>query len=258
MRSTREFTGVRVLGGRNGTRRIGKVLRAVFHPDDYRLVGYLIARPDLLFMFKRPDRFLAYDAFRVVDGRVVATIDHDSWDSAACRRLGLDWDACLILEGMPVLAGEGEAVTAMGRVSAVDYDERTGKTLALEVVDSVASRALLGVSRIPIELIEDCRDAQLIVREEAASIATEGGLAAKAGEGVAVAGDALVKGATKVRAAAGEASKKVGKTAGEALDVGSKALGKGIGVGSRAVGKQMKRTKGMFKAFRDEYRKASK
>ncbi|MDR2196548.1 MAG: PRC-barrel domain-containing protein [Coriobacteriales bacterium] len=255
MRSTKELIGVRVLGGPRGTRRIGKVLRAVFRPKDYRLVGYLVSRPDLLFMFKRPDRFIAYDAFRILDGRMVATVDRDSWDAAACRRLGLDWDACLLLEGMPVLTSDGEA---LGRVDAVDYDERNGKTLALEVTDNLAARALLGVSRIPIEYVTECRDAQLIVRREALGVQTEGGLAAKAGEGAARAGDALAKGSAKMRKGAREVTRKAGQAATEALDAGSKALGRGLGAGSRAVGTQMKRTKGMFKAFRDEYRKASK
>jgi hypothetical protein len=39
-------------------------------------------------------------------------------------------------------------------------------------------------------------------------------------------------------------SKKAGKVADNALDIGSKALGKQLG-----------RTKGMFKGFRDEYKK---
>jgi hypothetical protein len=107
-------------------------------------------------------------------------------------------------------------------------------------------------------MVEDCRDAKLIVRFESQEIQTEGGLAAKAGEGAAIAGNAIVKGTAKATKAAGEASKKAGKAASEALDTGSKALGKGIGAGIRAVDKQRKRTKGMFKGFRDEYKKASK
>jgi sporulation protein YlmC with PRC-barrel domain len=206
-------------------------------------------------MFKRPDRFLAWDAFRVTDGRVIATIDHDSWDAAACRRLGLDWDACLLLEGMPVLTGDGQK---LGHVDAVDYEEKSGKAVAFEVTDNVAARALLGVSRIPVELIETCQNAQLIAGREVETIQTEGGLAAKAGEGVAIAGDAIARQTAKARTAASAASKKAGEVASEAFDTGTKALGKGIGAGSRVVGKQMKRTRGMFKAFRDEYRKASR
>jgi uncharacterized protein YrrD len=241
VRSTREFRGVRVTGGRNGTRRIGKVLRAVFRPDASALAGYIIARPDLLFMFKRRDRFLAWDAFRVLDGRVVATIDRDSWDEPACRRLGIDWDECLILEGMQLVTSDGEKV---GTIDGIEYDERTGKTIAFEVTDGAAARALIGVSKIPRELIIGYRDGRMVARRAASEVKTEGGLAAKAGEQTAIATQAIKEKTELVRKTASDVSKKAGKAASQALDIGS-----------RALGKQLGRTRGMFKGFRDEYKK---
>jgi sporulation protein YlmC with PRC-barrel domain len=217
------------------------VLRAVFRPDDYALVGYLIARPDLLFMFKRKDRFLAWDAFRVLDGRVVATIDRDSWDEPACKRLGIDWDSCLILEGMMLVTSDGEKV---GLIDAVDYDERSGKAIALRVGDGATARTLIGTSRIPMKLIVGYRDGRMVAERAAGDISAEGGLAAKAGEQTAVAAQVVKEKTAKARKVVRKASAKAGKAADQALDSGS-----------RALGKQLGRTRGMFKAFRDEYKK---
>jgi sporulation protein YlmC with PRC-barrel domain len=205
------------------------------------LAGYIIARPDLLFMFKRRDRFLAWDAFRVLDGRVVATIDRDSWDEPACRRLGIDWDECLILEGMQLVTSDGEKV---GTIDGIEYDERTGKTIAFEVTDGAAARALIGVSKIPQELIIGYRDGRMVARRAASEVKTEGGLAAKAGEQTALATQAIKEKTERARKTASDVSKKAGKAASQALDIGS-----------RALGKQLGRTRGMFKGFRDEYKK---
>lgn len=234
---------MRVIGGRNGRKRIGKILRAVFRPDNYSLVGYIVARPDLLFMFKRKDRFLAFDAYKVVDGRVVATVDRDSWDQPACRRLGIDWDECLILEGMELVTSDG---TKVGRIDSAEYDETTGRTTSLNVGDGLATKAMLGVSSIPMEMIIGYKDGRVVAKSAASNIQTEGGLASKAGEQVAIATHVVKEKTASARKTATKLGKQAGKTAGNAVDVGSKALGKQLG-----------KTKGMFKAFKDEYKKES-
>jgi uncharacterized protein YrrD len=244
VRSTRELRGARVTGGRKGTRRIGKILRAVFNPDTYALAGYIVKRPDFIFMFKRKDRFLAYDAFKIIDGKVVGTTDKDSWDEPACKRLGIDWDTCLILEGMALVTRDG---TKVGTIDGVEYDERSGDLTALEVTDGATAKALLGVTKIPRELIIGYKDGKVLAKCAASELQTEGGLAAKAGEQTAVITNAVMEKTESARQAAGTASKKAGKVAGKALDSGSKALGKQLG-----------KTKGMFKAFKDEYKKESK
>ena len=243
MRSTAEFRGVRVIGGRSGNKRIGKILRAVFSPDGSVLVGYIVGRPDLLFMFKRRDRFLAHDAFKVVDGRVVATIDRDSWDEPAWKRLGIDWDTCLIIEGMPLVTEDGEKV---GTIASVEYDEKTGKIIAVQVGEGMAAKAIVGVSHIPLKLIVGYQDGQIIARSAASDIQAEGGLAAKAGEQAAVVTNVVKEKTASARKTAKVIGKNTGKMAGNALDSGSKALGTQLG-----------KTRGMFKAFKDEYKKES-
>jgi sporulation protein YlmC with PRC-barrel domain len=193
-------------------------------------------------MFKRKDRFLAFDAFRVIDGRVVATIDHDSWDAPACKRLGIDWDTCLILEGMPLVTSDGAKV---GTIDAVEYNERSGKATAFQVSDGAAAKALVGVSKIPLDLIIGYKNGKMVAKRAASEAKSEGGLAAKAGEQTAVAAHVIKQKTESVRKTASGASKKAGKAAGKAIDTGSKALGKQLG-----------RTKGMFKGFKDEYNKA--
>jgi sporulation protein YlmC with PRC-barrel domain len=193
-------------------------------------------------MFKRKDRFLAYDSFRIIDGRVVATIDHDSWDEPACKRLGIDWDTCLILEGMSLITSDG---TKVGTIDAVEYNERSGKAAAFQVTDGAAAKALIGVSQIPLDLVIGYKDGKIIAKRAASEIKAEGGLATKAGEQTAVATHVIMKKTESARKTASNASKKAGKAAGKALDTGSKALGKQLG-----------RTKGMFKGFKDEYKKA--
>ena len=205
------------------------------------MVGYIVARPDLLFMIKRRDRFLAYDAFQLVDGRVVATIDKDSWDEPACERLGIDWDKCLIMEGMKLVTEAGDKV---GIIDSAEYDEKTGKVISIQVGDGMASKAILGVSSIPIDLIVGHKKGQVVARAAATDFQVEGGLAAKAGEQFAVASNVVAVKTDAAIKSAKEISNKAGKAAGSALDTGSKALGKQLG-----------KTKGMFKAFKEEYQK---
>jgi len=216
-------------------------LKAVLNPDGSRLVGYLIARPDFLFMFKRRDRFLAFDAFRVVDGRVVATIDKDSWDEQACIRLGIDWDKCLLMEGMKLVTEDGIKV---GVIDSIEYDEKTGKTISIQTKDGIAAKTIVGVSSIPKELIIGYKNGQVIARRAASDIQASGGFAEKAGEQVAIATHVVAEKTDAAIKTAKEMSDKAGKAASSALDTGSKALGKQLG-----------KTKGMFKAFKDEYQK---
>lgn len=68
--TTNEIIGTRVIGGKRGTRRIGKVRRIVFHPKEKRVVGFIVKRPDLLWMFHRKDKFVAIDGYDLIDGRI--------------------------------------------------------------------------------------------------------------------------------------------------------------------------------------------
>ena len=47
-------------------RKIGKVFKTVFSPDGLSVVGFIVRQPDLLWMFKRPEKFLALDSFDIL------------------------------------------------------------------------------------------------------------------------------------------------------------------------------------------------
>ena len=61
--TTKELYNVRVMGGKNATKRIGKVRAFVYHPKERRCIGIMVKRPDLLWMFHRKDIFVALGGF---------------------------------------------------------------------------------------------------------------------------------------------------------------------------------------------------
>lgn len=261
--STRELSGMRVLGGKSGEKRIGKVRSFVFHPKAKRCIGFIVKRPDVALMFRRKDLFVAVGGFDFVDGRVVVRDSSDATDKAACKRLGVNWDECVLWIGLPVMCEDG---TKFGTVGSVTFDLETGKVHEVDVDSGAAANALLGKRIVPasqvvgfkrglgVELIETGHEADeeegavdesrlgaLVVSDEVKTAAVEGGLADKAGRATAVAGAkvkrVMVKAKPNVDAAA--------KTVGEAVDKGA-----------YVVGRQIERSKGMFSAFKEEYDKA--
>ena len=57
--TSHDIRKLRVVGGKKGTKRIGKVKSCVFHPTERRCIGFIVKRPDLLWMFHRKDIFVA-------------------------------------------------------------------------------------------------------------------------------------------------------------------------------------------------------
>ena len=99
MRKLSEFKGKPVYVPKKGKagkfERLGKVHMAVFSPEGTRLVGFLVRRPDIVGMVKRPDAFVALDAFEPVDGGFRVTMGDEAFDDQARKRLSLDWDRCI-------------------------------------------------------------------------------------------------------------------------------------------------------------------
>ena len=69
--TTSDLERMRVRGGKSGRKNIGRVKTCVFHPKEKRCIGFIVKRPDLLWMFHRKDVFVALDEFEFVDGRIV-------------------------------------------------------------------------------------------------------------------------------------------------------------------------------------------
>ncbi len=198
--------------------KIGKIFKTVFDPSGMRVVGFIVRQPDLLWMFKRPEKFLALDAMEVDDGVARATMGGKSWDDAAIKRMGIDYDKCIIWEGMPVKTTEGEEI---GTVDEISFDENTGEIASFFLDDGGVARALVGALEIPTEMVKGYRakDGLLEVLPEAGkSTRLTGGLAAKAGTATA-----------KVQISAKEGAHKAGKAAGKAAEKGAEGVGKAIG-----------------------------
>ena len=128
-----ELRGVRVLGGKNGTSHIGKVRRLVFHPRERRVVGFIVKRPDLALMFHRKDLFVSINGFDIVDGRVVVRQTPDATDKGACKALGIDWDTCVMWEGLPLMTESGETLGMVGTVLACLLTGVTASTYCLSL-----------------------------------------------------------------------------------------------------------------------------
>ena len=251
---------LRVFGGKRGNRRIGRVKSCVFHPSEKRCIGFVIKRPDLLWMFHRKDLFLALDSFDLVDGHVLIKENAETTGPAACRRLGVNWDECVLWEGMPLMTADG---TAVGYVGTITFSLATGEVRDVVASNGVTAKYLLGTLTVPAEYIVGFKrgmGAQLAVRndsrEEAAgeefmgailvsddvwTLQPEGGWAEAAGEFTA-------KATARVKEKVAQYTPKVQEA--------THAAGEAINDGAYAVGKQVAATKGMFGAFKEEFDKA--
>lgn len=257
-------------------KKAGRVHALVFHPSRAQLVGFLVKRPDIAWMFRREDMFVAYNGFVQFEGYTVVREEPEAKGKGALKALGVNLDDCVIWLGLPVMTKSGRT---LGCADAVEFDDATGRVLWLETSNGATANTLLGRRRIPGELVAgfrrgmgtrlrtddvgtddetalaqggDAPDAAndemrgaIIVAEEALDVPVEGGVAEKAGAATAVATDKVQKTYRKV-------VKKVKPAASEAAETAGKAVKKGAFV----TGRQIARTEGMFKGFKDEFKRA--
>lgn len=224
MRTAREMKGAKVRSHKN--RRIGKVLTVVLAPDEARVVGYLVARPDLLFMFKRPDRFLAYDGFSVVEGEMQAHAGDGVWDASAANRLKIDLDRSIIWNAMPAFTRAGRE---LGRVVDLSFDERDGKLFDVTLSDGATATALVGRRQIPAKMVVSASARGIVLDDAAVGVGSTGGAAGAAGKAAAVAGKRVVDTAAATAEFTGA-----------------------------AVAATRQRTRGMFGGFMSEFKDAMK
>lgn len=252
--TTRELMGVRVEHAKKPGKRVGRVRHFVFHPYEQKIVGFVVKRPDAALMFHRPDIFVALDGYQVVDGVVVINDESESTGRAACKRLGISWDECVIWQGLPLMTKDEQR---LGYVGDVSFDGETGDVVSLKVDKGASVDLLLGEAELPVGLIEgfqvgigdnlsmvsedDFFRGAIVVSPEALSLERTGGMAEKAGAGAAVA-------AHKVAAVKDQVSPKVSEAAHKAGDAVNK--------GAYNLGVQLSKTRGMFSNFKEEYKKA--
>ncbi len=252
--TTRELMGIRVADEKKPDRKVGKVHAVIFHPNKRKVIGFTVKRPDVALMFHRRDIFVALDAFKVHEGHILISDESQSTGRAACKRLGVVWEECIIWQGLPLLTEAGDP---LGYVGDIRFDAADGSVIALTVDRGKSAEVLLGVTEISADSIlgfklgvgdrlcvvegdEELRGA-IIVAPEALALQSEGGVAEKAGAGYAVAADKMGKAVDKVKPVASATAHKAGEAVNE---------------GAYKVGVQLSKTKGMFSSFKEEYRKA--
>ncbi len=232
MRKLSEYNGKPVYAPKRGKsgafERLGKAHMAVFSPKGTQVVGFLVKRPDIAGMVKRPDTFVALDALGKVDGGFRVTLGDESYDEKARKRLDIDWDRCIMWAGMDAKTTKGKV---LGYVGDAIFDETTGAVQDFLIGDGGMAESLVGFVQVPASMLVGYEKGCMIVTPEAANQGLTGGLAGKAGEATA-----------RAKAEGAKAAEKAGKA---------------VDKGSRALGKQLGRTKGMFGAFVEEFKKAS-
>ena len=150
--TTGEIVGKRVLLDKStpkkpeAVKRLGKVRHCVFHPTQRRFVGFIVKRPDLLWMFRRKDVFVAYNGYDVVDGRIVVSQAPEATGKGACKAMGVNYDDCVLWAGLPVIGEDG---TVYGTVGDVSFDPKTGEVRSLTVTQGATANALLAFARSP-------------------------------------------------------------------------------------------------------------
>ena len=227
-----ELTGLRVFvpkkpkTAKDGTvteraSKLGRVHRAVFSPNGTQVVGLMVKRPDVVGMVKRDDAFVAWDSFAVQDKEVWVRAEKGALDEPARRRLGLDWDACILWEGMDAQTEGGKP---LGYVSDAEFDEKTGQVARFFTTDGGMAHALVGSFQITPDMVRGYANGRMVVDTQGRTLELDGGLAGAAGEGYA-----------RAKAGAAEVGKKAGAVAGKAVDKGSFALGRVIGKAKRAI-----------------------
>ena len=266
--STKELSGLAVVDGRK-QKRIGKVRYFIFHPDEARVVGFTVKRPDKLLMLKRKDLFVQLRGFDVEDGNLVVRDDPAATDAEACRALGIDWERCVLWIGMPAMTEQGDV---LGFIDDAVFDPFTGDIDHLSIATGKTKDALLGRREVRSEHIIGFRRGQgialapmgeydgseddastqrgaIVVDRACLAETRKGGLSEAAGKASAVVVHKARRGAA---AAKQQASAAYNQAKPEAKKAAASA-GEAINQGAYAAGEHVAKLGGMFSAFKDEF-----
>lgn len=249
----------------DGIKKLGRIHALVFHDKKPQLVGFLVKRPDIAWMFRREDAFVAFNGFDVLEddkGKPVIVVKDDSKavGKGALKALGVKLDDCILWLGLPVIC---EDKTNLGIVDSVEFDPATGIVKDLSISQGATANALLGRRKVPSTMLKGFKLGEgaklnmpesdgderaygaIIVSNDAAALPVVGGAAETAGNASAIAMDKVQKTSAKAKEKVVPAISNAGKT-----------VQKGVEKGAYATGRQIARTEGMFKGFKDEFKKA--
>lgn len=198
-------------------KRIGRVLDVLFEPGGVRVVGFVVARPRLFYLFDLKDRFLALDSTTVEGGQIVVGAGKDPWDAPAAKRLGFSWDDTVIWAGMPVRTRAG---AKLGAVRDALFDPATGRLAAIGLTGGLTADLAVGVRDVAAAQVEGFDGHFVVVADDVVRTETSGGAAAVAGRTAAV-GAKTVEDIAKKAAVYGKAAAQVASQS----DAGKKAMG---------------------------------
>lgn len=283
--STRFLKGKRVFycDKQGREHRVGKVHMCVFHPEKPLVMGLLVRRPDLAFMVHRSDIFVWRDAFSIEDGRIKLSSDRLRWGKKALKQAPpsgdvceddaapIDYEKCVLWEGMPLITRNGQNIGSVGDVL---FSVNTGRVIQVVATQGAGTDALIGTRTIPANLLVGFRfgkgarlrdsaasnqsltqngssDTELLgaimIDDAAEQLEEAGGAAVALGTGVGKVQQRVVQNVKDITPPLQDATKTVAREA-------TKAAYKG----AQATQQQLKRAKGMFAAFKEEYDKASR
>ena len=210
---------------------LGKIHHGVFAPHSTRLVGFMIKRPDIICMIKRSDLFMALDSFAVSNdsryddntGAEVLFCDNpaEGLGDVAIKRLGLDWNQCVMWFGMDVMT---QSHKNLGRIVDFTFSPHSGEVEHFEASTTQAATALIGNVMIAPQHVNGCKKQTMIVSDEVGAHSFSGGVAGKVGEAVG-----------KVQVHSTKACKTFMKHAEKGVEKGSHSLGRALGKAKRAV-----------------------
>ena len=266
--STKELAGLAVVDEVK-RKRLGKVQHFVFHPEECRVMGFTVRRPDKLLMFKRKDVFVQLKGFDIENGSLVVRDDPAATDKGACEALGIDLDRCVLWIGMPAMTEQGDM---LGFIDDVQFDPYTGEVAQAIVATGMAKDALLGRRVIEARYIIGFRRGQgialaatdgnkgaedeahtqrgaIIVDPAALKQVRKGGVAEAAGKASAVVTDKARKGVAAARKSAVQAKGRIEPDAKKA----AVSAGEAINKGAYAAGEHVAKIGGMFSAFKEEF-----
>ena len=259
--TTSTLKGMKVYDISKGKKSLGKIQHFIFHPHKRAVIGFTIKRPDVAWMFHRDDLFVPYDAFEIIDGDVCVQGKELSSGPKTCKKQGINWDECIIWQGMALVTEDGKNC---GHVGDVTFSLEDGSVQSLRVDKGISNRALLGtvelgssmvlgfkqgvgdvISSVETDDEEDQIRGALLVRPEVLTVPAMGGIAEKAGA-------ATAKVAHTAKTAVSQVKDKYDQRKPNRDEATAKAE-EAINKGAYKVGEQLGKARGMFGSFKQAY-----
>ncbi|MDA3935998.1 MAG: hypothetical protein PF636_03905 [Actinomycetota bacterium] len=198
----------------------GRVDHVLFHPQEPRVVGFQIQPDPILYFVDRRPRFIRLQALKITDQALTVAESVSAWGSSAEKEMGFSWETTVIWRNMTVHEIDGEDV---GFVGDAEFRSSDGTLRGILLTRGLAEDAAAGTRQVPADRIQGF-DGDNVLIERIRDIELEGGAAAAAGHGAAVAGAAAEKAARKAATTATVVGRVAVRVANESK-TGRKAMG---------------------------------